>query len=189
MPMRKIWAGLWTLTLASGVMMAAQIPAGTVLQVRTTQTLSTKIQASGAEFTATLDAPVVVEGQEVAPRGATVQGRVAESNPGGRVKGKAFLQLELTSLTLPDGRTVPLATETSGREASGSKKKDAVKIGGATGAGTAIGAVAGGAVGAGVGALVGGAAGTGAVLATRGEPAMIPAESVITFRLKDSASF
>lgn len=181
-------AGLLWSTMAALAAGAGSVPAGTVVQVRTTTLLSSRLHPTGSQFTATLDAPLVVDGQEVAPQGATVVGRVAESNPGGRIRGKAFIELELTSLTLPDGRSMPLATELSGREANGTKKKDAVRIGGATGAGTAIGAMAGGAVGAGVGALVGGAAGTGYVLATHGEAASIPAESVLTFRLKDGGA-
>ncbi|MCC6862337.1 MAG: hypothetical protein IT158_27425 [Bryobacterales bacterium] len=38
-------------------------------------------------------------------------------------------------------------------------------------------------IGAGIGAAAGGGTGTAAVLATRGKPAVIPAESVLRFRL------
>jgi hypothetical protein len=50
-----------------------------------------------------------------------------------------------------------------------SYKSDAVKIGGATGAGLVTGAVIGGPVGAGVGAAVGAAFGVGAVIIERGK--------------------
>lgn len=174
--------------LAAYAQTAVTVPAGTALRVRTTSTLSTKTQQAGNGFTATLDSPLVVGGREVARRGAVVQGRVVESDKGGRVKGRAHIEVQLTSLTMSDGRIVPIATGTAGREAHGTKKADAAKIGGGAGAGAAIGALAGGGFGAGVGALAGGAAGTGLVLGTRGAPATIPAESVLTFRLRSAVT-
>jgi hypothetical protein len=59
-----------------------------------------------------------------------------------------------------------------------------MKIGIGAGIGAAIGAIAGGGKGAAIGAGAGGGAGTGLVLATRGDPAVIPGESQLTFRLQ-----
>jgi hypothetical protein len=53
-----------------------------------------------------------------------------------------------------------------------------------TGAGAAVGAIAGGGKGAAVGAGVGAAAGVGTAMATRGKPAVIPAETLIQFSLR-----
>jgi len=64
-------------------------------------------------------------------------------------------------------------------------KSDTAKAGVAAGIGAAIGAMAGGGKGAGIGAIIGGAAGTGGVLATRGKDATIPAETRLSFRLKE----
>jgi hypothetical protein len=68
--------------------------------------------------------------------------------------------------------------------AKGTKKEDAVKVGVGSGIGAAIGAIAGGGKGAAIGAGVGAGAGTGVVLATKGDPAVIPSESALTFQLK-----
>jgi hypothetical protein len=57
-------------------------------------------------------------------------------------------------------------------------------VGIGAGVGAAIGAIAGGGKGAAIGAGAGGAAGTGTVLATRGDPAVLPSESLITFKLQ-----
>ena len=47
-----------------------------------------------------------------------------------------------------------------------------------------FGAIVGGKKGAGIGAATGAGAGTGVVLATRGDPAVYPSETVITFKLR-----
>ena len=106
------------------------------------------------------------------------------SDPGARVKGLASITVALESVALADGRTLKLDTSAYRKEANASKGKDAKKIGIATGVGAAIGAIAGGGKGAAIGAGVGGGAGTGAVLATRGDPAVIPAETRIRFTLE-----
>src|SRR5262245_57633590 len=65
------------------------IPAGTKIAVRTTTALSTKDVETGAPFSGSLSAPLVVKGETIAPKGAPVEGVVANSDDGGRVKGLA----------------------------------------------------------------------------------------------------
>jgi hypothetical protein len=154
--------------------------------VRTTSTLSTKTAAAGEEFVATLEEPLVEGNWVVAPRGARVSGRVIESSPGGRVKGRAMLTVGLTSITSADGRPIAISTSALTKEAQASKKKDALKVGIGAGIGAAVGAIAGGGKGAAIGSAAGGGAGAATVLATQGDPAVIPAESLLTFRLSDS---
>lgn len=158
------------------------LDAGTPIRVRTTSTISTKSYASGQTFAATLAEPLVVEDKVIAPRGAGVLGRVVNSDPGGRVKGVASITLTLVKLETGDGQEIAIDTNNVGRQARTTKKKDATKIGIGAGVGAAIGALAGGGKGAAIGAASGGGAGTGVVLATRGEPAVVPAESLLTFR-------
>jgi len=158
--------------------------AGTSIIVSTASDLSTKTAKDGDVFTASLARPIVDGDWVIAKRGATVQGVVVNSDPGGRVKGRASMTVKLRSLQLADGRTVDLATNSYTKGAKGTKKKDALKIGVGAGIGAAIGAIAGGGKGAAIGAGAGGGAGTGLVLATRGDPAVIPGESQLTFRLQ-----
>jgi len=121
----------------------------------------------------------------IAEKGARVEGRVTDSDPGGRVKGVATLALELVRLNTSDGQRVRLQTQGFSKTAEKSTKKDAAKVGIGAGLGAAIGAIAGGGKGAAIGAGVGGAAGTGAVLTSRGNAAELPAETRLTFRLSE----
>lgn len=162
------------------------LPQGTELKVRVIPTLSTETLKGGETFEATLAEPLVVGGRTIAPRGASVTGKVVEADPGGRVKGVAHLSLQLSTLSAA-GKTVPIATNTVTQEARTSKGKDAAKVGIGSGVGAAIGALAGGGKGAAIGAAAGGAAGTGVVLATRGEPAVVPSETVLSFTLQAPA--
>jgi hypothetical protein len=161
---------------------AVIIREGTPIKIRTETELSTKGTKTGDRFTATLAEPIVIEGKVVALRGSRVEGRVVNSDPGGRVKGVASLSVRLTQLRVGD-RGVEINTGVIARKARTTKRKDATEIGIGAGVGAAIGALAGGGQGAAIGAASGGAAGTGLVLATHGEPAVLPAESVLTFKL------
>jgi hypothetical protein len=156
--------------------------AGTPIKIRTLTTLSTKETKTGDTFTATLAEPIAVDGKVIASRGTRVEGRVVDSDPGGRVKGVATISVRLTELRVGD-HNVEIQTSAVARKAHATKRKDAAKVGIGAGIGAAIGAIAGGGEGAAIGAASGGAAGTGLVLATHGDPAVIGAESVLTFRL------
>ena len=161
------------------------IPAGTLINVRLIDTLSTDTTKLGSTFKATLEAPVVVDRLVLAERGSIQEGMVVRSDPGGRVSGRSALALELTKLTTADGQVVDISTESFVREGEGSVAKDAAKVGTAAGIGAAIGAIIGGGKGAAIGAGVGGAAGAGTVMTTRGKKAEIPSETRISFRLKE----
>ncbi len=153
------------------------------MSVRTTNSLSTKTVKTGDPFEATLTNALVSKGVVIAPKGATVTGIVTESDSGGRVKGKASLGVDITSVQTADGQRVRIHTTALQADAKGTKKKDAAKIGIGAGVGAAIGAIAGGGAGAAIGAAAGGGAGTALVLGTKGAPAVIPAESVLNFTL------
>jgi hypothetical protein len=163
---------------------ALTLPEGTAIKVRTTTPLSTKTAESGASFTASLAEPLISGDTVIAPKGAIVEGKVVESDAGGRVRGRASISVQLASLRLANGKEISLSTDTIGREAEATKKKDATKVGIGAGVGAAIGAIAGGGKGAAIGAAAGAGAGTGAVLATRGDAATIPAETLLTFTLR-----
>jgi hypothetical protein len=161
------------------------LPAGTPIEVYTTATLSTKTNQSGEAFTATLAKGLEHDGWVAVKQGGRVEGIIVDADPGGKVKGVASMTMSLRKLTLADGRTINLATDSLTQTAETSKGKDAKKVGIGAGVGAAIGAIAGGGKGAAIGAAVGGGAGTAAALATRGDPATVPSESLLTFTLTE----
>jgi hypothetical protein len=156
---------------------------GTPIKVVTSIEISTKTSKTGDPFEASLAEDIRDGDWLIARKGAPVTGVVANSDPGGKVKGVASIEVRLKKLTLADGRSIDLSTNAYSAQAKSTKKKDAAKIGIGAGVGTAIGAIAGGGKGAAIGAAVGGGAGTAAVVATRGEPAQIPSETLISFKL------
>ncbi len=164
----------------------ATLEEGTAIKVITSTAISTKTNKTGDLFEASLAEPIVVDDWVVAKKGALVSGIVADSDPGGRVKGVASISVKLKSLELADGSTIALSTAAQSVEAKSTKKKDATRIGITSGVGAAIGAIAGGGKGAAIGAGVGAGAGTAATMATRGDPAVIPSESRLTFKLSVS---
>lgn len=161
------------------------LAAGEALVVRTTSTLSTKTNNAGETFTASLEEPLEVDGVLLAPKGSKVTGIVTSSDNGGRVKGVAQIGVALTEIDV-NGKTYPVSSGTFVQSAKKTVTKDAQKVGIGAGIGAAIGAIAGGGDGAAKGAGIGAGAGTAAVLGTRGDAAVIPAESVITFTLSES---
>jgi hypothetical protein len=158
----------------------ATLQAGHRIVVRTTRVISTKSAKSGDSFSAILEEPIKSGGWTVAGAGARIDGRIVDSDKGGRIKGRANLSLEVTSITTADGQKIDVVTSPIGSEAATHGGKDAVKVGAGAGVGAIVGGVAGGGKGAAVGALLGGGAGA----AMRGEAAEIPAETVLSFELR-----
>ena len=159
------------------------LPEGTPLTVRTTTALSTNTHQAGQTFSTHLEDSLVYDGREIAPKGAQVEGRIVQADKGGRVKDRATLTIQLTGLHTTGGRVVEISTTSISREANATKGKDATKIAIGSGIGAAVGAIAGGGKGAAIGAGAGAGAGTGVVLATTGDPAVIPGETVLFFEL------
>jgi hypothetical protein len=164
------------------------VTAGTLIPVRTVEGLSSERNQAGDGFTATLDAPLVVNGLVIAERGAHLEGKVVQADRAGRVKGVSDLSIELTQLTTSDGQRIPIETESFIKHGQTSKGEDAAKIGGGAALGAIIGAIAGGGKGAAIGTAVGGAAGAGGVAATRGKAVAIAPETRISFRLKNTVT-
>jgi hypothetical protein len=159
------------------------LQSGTSLVVRLDETLSTDHNYTGDTFRAALESPIIVDGFIIADKGSKVLGSVVGAQKAGRVEGGSNLTLSLTEISTTDGQRVKIDTNVYDKRGPASTLEDAAKIAGGAAIGAIIGAVTGGAKGAGIGAGAGGAAGTGAVLLTRGKPAVLPSETRLTFRL------
>jgi hypothetical protein len=110
------------------------LKAGTQLVVTVDQEVSTKTNAAGDHFAASLAEPVTVDGAVALPKGARARGMVTASEQAGRIKGGSNLAIMLDSVTV-NGQTYSVATSTYAQTGKGRGKRTAV--GGGGGAGTA----------------------------------------------------
>ncbi|HEV2277412.1 MAG TPA: hypothetical protein VGS02_04515 [Acidobacteriaceae bacterium] len=161
------------------------IPAGTHLRVRLDQDLGSKISQDGESFTATVADGVVVDGQTVIPHGAQAEGVVVTAKPLGRFKGGAALALRLERVKTNWG-SYPVQTSTMSQVEKGKGKRTALFAGGGAGFGALVGGLAGGGKGALIGGLAGAGAGTAGGALTGNKNILLPAETLLTFRLEHS---
>jgi hypothetical protein len=158
------------------------LPAGTVLTVRLASIVGSKTNSTGDRFNATIATPVASDGKLVLPKGAEVQGKVAQAVPQGRFKGAAVLRLVLESVSV-NGDSYDVQTSSISRTQKGKGKRTATFIGGGAGGGALIGGLAGGGKGALIGAALGAGAGTAGAAYTGEKEIVLPAESMLTFKL------
>lgn len=159
------------------------LPAGTVIQVRTNEWLSTDRNLPGDGFNATLAQPIVVDGWVVARRGQAVLGRVTMSQKAKSSNhNTSQLGLQLSELTFLDGQLLPIQTQLVQSATSPDHRQQVATVGTTTGVGAVVGAIAGGGTGAAIGTGVGAIAGLG-IIATNGRPTVIAPETLLTFRL------
>ena len=109
------------------------IPAGTVVVVRLGETLSSNKSEAGQGFSATVARPIVVAGKTVIEQGASARGTVVDAKAMGHFKGGALLEIRLNSVTI-NGRERNVRTAAVERELKGKGKRSAGFIGGGAGA-------------------------------------------------------
>jgi len=158
------------------------LPAGTALSIRTTGPLSTSKSQVKQEFEASLAKPLLSGNEVVAPVGSPVKGVIIKSESAGRFKGEGGIMLQLTSLTVK-GRSYRVMSNVVSQGIKGRGKRTAAMVGGGGGAGALIGGLAGGGKGAAIGAVAGAAAGTAGATMTGKRDVVIPAETVLDFKL------
>jgi hypothetical protein len=158
------------------------VPAGTVLTVTIDQNVSTKTNASGDRFAASLAESVTVDGKRVLPRGTKAIGTVVQAEEAGHLKGGAILALSLDSLTV-HGKKHAIETSLFEESGKGRGKRTAVGAGGGAAVGAIVGALAGGGKGAAIGAVAGGGAGTAGAAFTGKRDITVPAETRLHFKL------
>lgn len=163
---------------ASGV----TLPAGTNLVIRMIDGVDSETARVGQSFAASLDQPVMFNGDTVIPRGADVTVKLVDAKQSGKLTGRAELALSLQSVRV-NGQMVDVNTQTVSQQSSSRGARTAKVAGGTAAVGAIIGAIAGGGTGAAIGAGAGAAAGAGAEVLTSGQRIRIPSETRLTFVL------
>jgi type IV secretion system protein VirB10 len=178
----------------SGGVKTYTVPAGTKLLLSLKHEVSTRVARPGDQVYLVSDFPVVEDGAVVIPAGMYVKGSIDKVQRPGKVKGRAQLQMHLTSMIFPNGveiaipsslNNVPGSTgaQVKGQEGTveqaGTKGQDAQRIATTTGEGAAVGGLVGigtGSMGEGVGAGAGAGAAIGVLttLFTRGNDVVFP---------------
>jgi len=138
----------------------------------------------GDRFTGEVVEPVMSGNSVAIPQRTHVEGVVDVAHKRGHFKGASLLELRLTSMDL-NGQRYTLDTADNVRSKKGKGKRTAAFTGGGAAAGMVIGGIATGGVGLVVGGLVGGGAGAGLGAITGNRDVVIPAESVVHFKLAD----
>ena len=162
-----------------------ELPAGTNMVVRMIEAVDSETARVGQTFAASLDQPVMLNGETVIPRGADVTVKLVDARESGKLTGRAELALSLMSVRV-NGRMTDINTQNVNRESSSRGEKTAKVAGGTAAVGAVIGAIAGGGKGAAIGAGAGAAAGAGSQVITRGQTVRIPSETRLTFVLDNS---
>lgn len=159
------------------------IPANTRIKVRLDEPLGSKISVPGQAFRATVADDVLVNGLDLIPRGSQAEGTVIDAKPLGHFKGGALLELRLERVRTNSG-SFAVATSTMERTEPGKGRRTAKFAGGGGAFGAILGGIAGGGKGALIGGLVGAGAGTAGSAMTGNREIVLPAETLITFRLE-----
>jgi hypothetical protein len=162
---------------------AVSVPAGTTLAIRVDQSISVKHSHAGDRFTGEVTEPIAAsDGNVLVPKLTRVRGRIDEAHRRGHFKGASLLELRLTSIEL-QGKEYPIETADLAERKKGKGKRSTAMIGGGAGLGMLIGGLASGGTGLLIGGLAGGGAGTAAAGLTGNRDLVIPAESVVRFKL------
>jgi hypothetical protein len=122
---------------------ALVVPANTAIYVRLQQPISSATAQSGQNFSAVLDEPLAVDGQTLAPAGASVAGTVVAARESGHFNSTGYLRITLTSMVL-NGKQVSIQTNSMFVGGGNYKKRNLAFAGSGTGGSALLGALVGG---------------------------------------------
>ena len=157
-----------------------ELPAGQQITVRMIDAIDSRTAHVGQTFNASLDEPVIIDGNVVIARGADAVVKLVDDKESGKLTGKTVLTLDLVSVRV-EGRMVDINTQTFNQASASRTGRTAKMAGGGAALGAIIGAIAGGGKGAAIGAGAGAGVGAGAEVLTKGQQVRIPSETRLTF--------
>ena len=163
-----------------------ELPVGTIVVVRTFETIDSVTAAEGQIFPGEVTKNVVdATGDIVIPARSNAEILIKSASKGGRFRGTSDLVLDLKSVTIGGKRYLleTAAISKVGKQGMGANKRTATYTGGGAALGAIIGAIAGGGKGAAIGALSGAGAGAVTQAVTKGSSIKVPAETLLTFQL------
>jgi hypothetical protein len=156
-----------------------EVPAGTEMDVRLSNTLDSGTAKVEDRFEATTLVDLNVNGRTAIPAGSVVRGVITAVEPATRTNRTAKMTVSFDQITI-NGRAYPLrGTVTQAIEGEGIKG-EAGRIGAGAGVGAIIGGILGGFKGALAGILIGGG---GTIAATEGKQVELPQGSVLRVRI------
>ena len=162
---------------------ALVIPAGTQITVRLIDSVDSNRDRTGQRFEASVDAPVVIGGRTVIPRGASARVILTNLLQNTPADVRTQIRLELVSLSI-NGTPYAVRSNLYDKLGASRSKHAAAVIGGGAAVGAAIGGIFGHKKGAAIGAASGAGAGVAAQTAIKAPPVTIPAETRIIFTLR-----
>src|ERR1041385_6092488 len=154
------------------------VPAGTQVLLHLRSPIDTKTAKVGDGVYCQTSFPITQNNVAVIPAGTYVKGKIAQVKRAGKIKGRAEILFNFTTMIFPNGYTIDLpgsleyapgsrnstVTDKEGTVTADSQKgKDAGTVAKTGATGAVIGAVAGGGKGAGIGGLAGATVGLVAV--------------------------
>ena len=162
----------------------ATIPGGAVVTVRTIDNIDSSTSPAGQIFRASLDAPILVDGRVVVPKGLNVNLKIVTASSAGKFSGASELTVSLDSFTF-QSKTYHLSSSSVQEKGESRGKRSGAVIGGGAVLGAIIGGLAGGGKGAAIGAGVGAGTGTAVQASTKGKQVRIRPETHLDFTLRD----
>src|SRR5258708_3907615 len=86
-----------------------ELPGGSPIHIRLIDSIDSDRNREGEEFRASLEDPITIGNEVVAPRGADAKLRLVGERESGKLTGKAELTVQLVSVTV-NGKVVPMNT-------------------------------------------------------------------------------
>ena len=156
-----------------------------MVTVRTIDSIDSTTSQAGQSYRGSLDAPIIVDGRVVVPKGLDVNLKIVTASSAGKFSGTSELTVALDSFTY-QGKTYRLSSSSVQEKGASRGKRSAAVIGGGGVLGAIIGGIAGGGKGAAIGAAAGAGAGTAVQASTKGKQVRIPSETRLDFTMRDS---